>query len=184
MGAPGWPEFAFCTASTARNRMVFMHSWSRSGSAIIHPQICWRGQAAGQFSVVGGDKPRGCFPRPFRYTNGPRKFRPAPMKPTPLPPTLAKSNPIEASCKSLRKNHIKQLNGYEPRISSGWMTTMLMRVAQIKCYNCGRTCGEVVGPSIRDLTLENARVPEYIGESGRPDGIPSMSAVWGIGVRG
>ena len=50
---------------------------------------------------------------------------------------------------------------------------MLMRVAQIKCYNCGRTCGEVVGPSIRDLTLENARVPEYIGESGRPDGIPS-----------
>src|SRR5690242_2374301 len=29
MGAPGWPETAFCTASIARVRMVLMHSQSR-----------------------------------------------------------------------------------------------------------------------------------------------------------
>src|SRR5581483_6660772 len=32
MGAPGWPELAFCTASMARVRMVSMHSRSMSAS--------------------------------------------------------------------------------------------------------------------------------------------------------
>src|SRR5579862_8103302 len=30
MGVPGWPEFAFCTASIDSVRMVLMQSWSRS----------------------------------------------------------------------------------------------------------------------------------------------------------
>src|SRR5215469_8611882 len=28
MGVPGWPEFACCTASMARVRIVLMHNWS------------------------------------------------------------------------------------------------------------------------------------------------------------
>ena len=31
IGRPGWPEFAFCTASMERQRMVFTHSWSSCG---------------------------------------------------------------------------------------------------------------------------------------------------------
>lgn len=37
IGSPGWPEFAFCTASMARKRMEFIHSVSRDwvATAII-----------------------------------------------------------------------------------------------------------------------------------------------------
>ena len=41
---------------------------------------------------------------------------------------------------------------------------MLFRVAQVKCYNCGRTCGEVAGTSLGDLKLDSAYVPAYAGD--------------------
>ena len=34
IGIPGWPLFAFCTASTARKRRVLMQSWSKLGAGI------------------------------------------------------------------------------------------------------------------------------------------------------
>ena len=34
---------------------------------------------------------------------------------------------------------------------------MLLRIAQVKCYNCGRACGEVSGKSLQDLNLGNVR---------------------------
>ena len=47
---------------------------------------------------------------------------------------------------------------------------MLMRVAEVKCYNCGRTCGEISAQSLHDLTLDNIRVPEYTRRCGLSKG--------------
>ena len=38
---------------------------------------------------------------------------------------------------------------------------MIVRVAQVKCFSCGRICGEVHAPSVRELTLEKVYVPSY-----------------------
>src|SRR5271168_2638463 len=43
MGAPGWPDLAFSTVSTARRRRVSMESWSisvaMSGISLGHPFV-------------------------------------------------------------------------------------------------------------------------------------------------
>ena len=49
---------------------------------------------------------------------------------------------------------------------------MLLRVAQVKCYNCGRACAEVVGRSLSDLNLNAAYVPKYATEYGLSEGHP------------
>ena len=38
---------------------------------------------------------------------------------------------------------------------------MYLRVAQVKCYNCGRICGEVSAPSPYELDLEDVYRPDY-----------------------
>jgi len=41
---------------------------------------------------------------------------------------------------------------------------VIVRVAQVKCLNCGRVCGEISAPSVRELTLEpmeKVYVPTY-----------------------
>ena len=43
IGRPGWPDFACCTASAARNRIVLTQSWSRSRSVMVtisSPRSC------------------------------------------------------------------------------------------------------------------------------------------------
>ena len=49
---------------------------------------------------------------------------------------------------------------------------MLLRVAQVKCYNCGRTCAEVIGRSVGDLNLSNAYIPKYAAQYGLSEGLP------------
>ena len=43
---------------------------------------------------------------------------------------------------------------------------LLLKVAQVKCYNCGRTCGEVKGRTVHELNIESAYIPQYAGEYG------------------
>ena len=38
---------------------------------------------------------------------------------------------------------------------------MLLRVAQVKCHNCGRTCGEVSATTVYELDLETVQTPDY-----------------------
>src|ERR1700683_24304 len=52
-GAPGWPLFAFCTASTARNRRALIDSWSRSLINIVTPLM----DGWGQFGDRGRIRP-------------------------------------------------------------------------------------------------------------------------------
>ena len=40
---------------------------------------------------------------------------------------------------------------------------LLLRVAQVKCYNCGRTCGEVKGRTVHELNIESVYIPQYAG---------------------
>ena len=51
MGAPGWPEFAFCTASIASVRIVFTQSASSEVSVMSVPSIS-------VMSVAYGTAPR------------------------------------------------------------------------------------------------------------------------------
>jgi hypothetical protein len=39
IGKPGWPELAFCTMSTARNRSVLMHNSSNAGGAMVAESV-------------------------------------------------------------------------------------------------------------------------------------------------
>lgn len=48
---------------------------------------------------------------------------------------------------------------------------MLLRVAQVKCHNCGRTCGEVKAPSVLELTIREAYVPKYAAGCGLSEGL-------------
>ena len=43
---------------------------------------------------------------------------------------------------------------------------MVVRVAQVKCYSCGRVCGEVKGEDLYGLRLQDMYVPKYAGPSG------------------
>lgn len=62
------------------------------------------------------------------------------------------------------------------------VTRLLLRVAQVKCYNCGRTCAEVVGRSVRDLNLNAAYVPQYAAEYGLSEGLPPRCQRYGGSV--
>ena len=42
----------------------------------------------------------------------------------------------------------------------------VLRVAQVKCHNCGRVCGEVQARSVQGLRLENVYVPKYAQKTG------------------
>ena len=46
----------------------------------------------------------------------------------------------------------------------------VLRVAQVKCRNCGRVCGEVQARSVQGLSLENVYVPKYAEETGLSKG--------------
>ena len=37
---------------------------------------------------------------------------------------------------------------------------MVLRVAQVKCYSCGRVCGEVKGEDLYRLRLQDMYVPQ------------------------
>ena len=47
-----------------------------------------------------------------------------------------------------------------------------MRAAQVKCYSCGRICGEVKAPSVHDLNLKNFYIPKYAAAYGLSEGTP------------
>src|SRR5262245_24881388 len=62
IGVPGWPEFAFCTASIAKPRMTLTPSWSRSCSVAVvvvtgGPLSSLCGRSAGE--PTGGPAPAG-----------------------------------------------------------------------------------------------------------------------------
>ena len=49
---------------------------------------------------------------------------------------------------------------------------MVVRVAQVKCYSCGRVCGEVKGEDLYGLRLQDMYVPKYAGRCGPAEGDP------------
>ena len=51
---------------------------------------------------------------------------------------------------------------------------MLLRVAQVKCFNCGRICAEVIGRSVRDLDLRNRYAPKYSSYTGLSEEAPPL----------
>ena len=49
---------------------------------------------------------------------------------------------------------------------------MIVRVAQVKCYSCGRVCGEVKGEDLYGLSLQDMYVPKYAGRCGPSEDTP------------
>jgi hypothetical protein len=55
IGSPGWPELAFCTMSTARNRSVLMHNSSNAGGAALLRDVAEGAMARFAFHVAMGE---------------------------------------------------------------------------------------------------------------------------------
>ena len=47
---------------------------------------------------------------------------------------------------------------------------MFLRIAQVKCHNCGRVCGEINAHSAQSLKLDNIYIPEYASGYRSKDG--------------
>src|SRR4051812_45780623 len=85
MGVPGWPEFAFWTASIESVRIVFTLSWSSafaSTAVVIWPPRSWLSRC--RFSsiprvLLGGEQP-GADPPGVRAPLGQRDAHPLPRR--------------------------------------------------------------------------------------------------------
>ena len=47
---------------------------------------------------------------------------------------------------------------------------MFLRIAQVKCHNCGRVCGEINAHSAQSLKLADIYIPEYASGYRSKDG--------------